>query len=332
MSELRNLVSLGLKFTEPDRAALSGAGFSVAEYLRPEDLEAGIKAAAAAGCVCISGPWMRHIGKDFASKLERCRLIVTSGPVDLLDMDEASFRGISVAVCSQFSAPAVAEHAFTILLALARRLPHRGERAAVPDLAGHEEMAALHRGMELRTKTLGLIGYGAVGQAIVPIARGFGMKVLVARPNLPPFFSRLAWDRRVTFTRFSEILPLCDVVIASLPGGIRTRRFFGENTFRSMRDNAIFVNVGRPSTVDEAELKAALERGDLAGAALDLVTPEGGAALRGLRNVFITPGLGWNTAEALERLSFECSRHVTDFFAGSPGKLVMDSRNLASRS
>ena len=124
----------------------------------------------------------------------------------------------------------------------------------------------------------------------------------------------------------------CDVVIASLPGGIRTRRFFGENTFRSMRDNAIFVNVGRPSTVDEAELKAALERGDLAGAALDLVTPEGGAALRGLRNVFITPGLGWNTAEALERLSFECSRHVTDFFAGSPGKLVMDSRNLASRS
>jgi phosphoglycerate dehydrogenase-like enzyme len=332
MSEPINLVSLGLRFADSDRQVLLSAGFKLSEYLQPGDLESGIKAAAAAEAVCLSNTWMRHLGRDFVSKLERCRLVVTGGSAELLDLDEASFRAISVANCPRYSAPAVAEHAFTILLALARRLQHRGERPAVQDMASHDEMIRNWRGFELRGKTLGLMGYGAVGQALIPIAKGFGMNVVVARRDLPRLFTRLFLDRKITFVKFSDMLPQSDVIISSLPGGIKTRGFFGVDTFLNMRKGAIFVNVGRPHTVDEAELKAALERGDLAGAALDSVTPEGGAALRQLKNVFITPGMGWNTVESAERLSEECALNVTAFFSGHPQNLVLDARTPAGRS
>jgi phosphoglycerate dehydrogenase-like enzyme len=327
-----NLVSLGLCFTDSDRKVLLSSGFKLAEYLQPGDLEGGIKAASAAEVVCLSNTWMRHLGRDFVSKLERCRLIVTGGSVEMLDIDEASFRAISVANCPRYSAPAVAEHAFTILLALARRLSHRGERPAGQDMASHDEMIRNWRGFELRGKTLGLMGYGAVGQALIPIAKGFGMRVVVARRDLPRLFTRLFQDKKVTFVRFSDMLPQSDIIISSLPGGIKTRGFFGADTFLNMRKGAIFVNVGRPHTVDEAELKAALERGDLSGAALDAVTPEGAALLRQMKNVFITPGMGWNTVESAERLSEECVRNVTSFFSGKPQNLVMDARTPAGRS
>jgi lactate dehydrogenase-like 2-hydroxyacid dehydrogenase len=320
------LVSLGVRFAEGDKLYLSSSGFELEQYDQPGDLERAVQAAAGAGAVCVANAWLRRLGRDFVNRLEGCRLLVAGGSADMLDLDEASLRGISVANCPGYSAPAIAEQAFALLLALARRLNRRGERPAEPGLEAQEEMVRLWKGTELGGKTLGVLGHGATGRQLAAIGMGFGMRVLVAKRDKPWLLTRLLRHRGVTFSNFRDMLPQADVVISSLPGGMGSRRFFGAEAFAAMKPNCLFVNVGGANLVDEVELLSALESGRLAGAGLDGVTPAGAQALRQLKNVVITPHMGWNTEESAARFSAECAANVTSFFAGRPANLLLDAR------
>jgi phosphoglycerate dehydrogenase-like enzyme len=323
-----NLVSLGVRFNEGDRVSLVSSGCELAQFDQPADLEKGIKAAAGADAVCVANVWLRHLGRDFVSRLDRCKLLVTGGSPDMLDMDEASLRGISVANCPGYYAQAVSEHAFALLLALARKLGRRAERPQEPGLAFHEEMVQLWKGVELGGKTLGIVGPGPVAARLAGIGLGFGMRVVVVKRNKPWWITRVLRHRGVEFSAFREMLPQADVIIAAMPGVMGGRGFFGAEAFSAMRRGCLFVNVGRPQVVDENELRSALERGLVGGAGLDGTSPAGAMALRQFRNVVITPHMGWNTEDSEARFSAECAGNVKAFFAGSPVNLVLDSRAL----
>jgi phosphoglycerate dehydrogenase-like enzyme len=324
------LVSLGVNFTDADKRTLLASGCDLRQYDSSRDLEAALQAAGEADAVCISKVWLRFPGPDFISRLGRCRLVVTGGAACPLDPEEAARRGISIAHCPGYSAPAIAEYAFALLLTLARKLGRRMERPSGSGLAAAEALVRLWKGAELHGKTLGIAGYGAIGRYLALIARGFDMKVLVVSRERPWWPARVLRYRHVHFVEFADMLRRSDVVVSVLPD-MGAREFFGAEAFAGMRRGCLFVNVGNPQVIDETELKMALEQGQLAGAGLDGVSPMGAQMLRPLANVLLSPRMGWNTAEAGARFSGECARSVIRFFSGRPVRLLTDASRMAQQ-
>lgn len=324
MNTTEKLVSLGICFSDKDKLELEKAGCALSQYDAAGDLEEALLAAKDAAAVCVSNVWMRHLPPDFLGRLEKCRLLVVgSTGTDTIDADDAALRGISIANCPRYSAPAVAEHAFALLLSLARRLNNRPERPSDPGLVSYTAAVTLRKGVELRGKTLGIAGYGHVGWHLARLASGFGMKVLVAKRNPPWLLSRLIRHRHAKFVKFGAMLTQSDAVVSVVPPGVRG--LFDAEAFGRMRPGCLFVNVGRAQALDEEALHSALENGIVGGAGLDAFSPAGAQALRPLRNVILSPHMAWNTAEAEGRLGRECVKNITSFFAGKPVNLVMDA-------
>jgi lactate dehydrogenase-like 2-hydroxyacid dehydrogenase len=263
MKSPEKLVSLGVRFPDAGRRTLRSAGCDLHQYAEVSEFEAALRAAEEAGAVCVSTVWLRHLPSDFISRLKRCRLLVIGGRgANSLDVNDAALRGISIAHCPRYPAPAIAEHAFALLLSLARRLNHRPERPAEPGLHSYEAAAELWKGVELRGKTLGIAGFGFgkdIGRCLARIAAGFGMKVLSVRRQQPWWLARLLFHRNVRFVKFNDMVSQSDAIVSLLPPGARGA--FSEEAFARMRPGCLFVNVGRAQAVDEDALLGALKNG-----------------------------------------------------------------------
>jgi phosphoglycerate dehydrogenase-like enzyme len=323
MANPLKLVSLGVLFSGENNKYLFSAGCGVHQYNTARDLEDGLRAAEDADAVCVSNVWIRYLPPDFINRLLRCRLLVIGGAgTDMLAMENARRRGIAIANCPLYSAPAVAEHAFALILSLARKLYLRPERSSGPELASYEASARLMKGMELRGKTLGIAGYGRIGRQLARIAGGFGMRVAGFKRKPPRMLTRALFHRQTHFVGFGCVLCQSDVIVSTLPGTPEARNLFNAEAFARMRRGCLFVNVGRAQGVDEAALQSALEQGIIAGAGLDVVSQLGARNLRPMKNVIISPHIGWNTTEAEERLGRECATTIVRFFSGRPVNLI----------
>lgn len=164
-------------------------------------------------------------------------------------------------------------------------------------------------------KTLGLVGYGRIGQAVARRARGFGMKILYFSPR------RAADDLELGATYFSDfhqMLPHCDAVSLHAPGGPVTAGMMNAHTFGLMRKGSVFVNASRGSLVDEEALIAALKSGHLHGAGLDVFhnEPEYDRRFAELPNVFLCPHMGSATVETRNAMGFRALDNIQAVLAG----------------
>jgi len=261
------------------------------------------------------GILIRSATKMTAELIERgtrLRAIGRAGVgVDNVDVPAATKRGIVVANAPESNVVTAAEHTMALLLALARNIPQAYESL----IAGKWDRSK-YSGVELYEKTLGIIGFGRIGQLVAQRARGFGMRVLA----FDPFVSAERYrDLGVEKADSPEsIYAQADFITIHLPKTPETEGFLGAEAFAAMRKGARVLNVARGGLIDEAALKDALDSGKLGGAALDVFPSEPMTEnpLFGYPNVIVTPHLGASTAEATDRAGYQSAEQVVAALTG----------------
>ncbi len=249
---------------------------------------------------------------ELIEKATRLKAIGRAGVgVDNVDVPAATKRGIVVANAPESNVVTAAEHTMALLLALARNVP----QAYASLIAGKWDRSK-YSGVELYEKTLGIVGFGRIGQLVAQRARGFGMRVLA----FDPFVSAERYrDLGVDKAESPEdIYAQADFITIHLPKTPETEGFLSADAFAQMRDGVRVLNVARGGLVDEAALKDALDSGKVGGAALDVFPsePMTESPLFGYPNVVVTPHLGASTAEATDRAGYQSAEQVVAALTG----------------
>jgi glycerate dehydrogenase len=239
---------------------------------------------------------------------------------NVIDLAAAGELGLVVTNVPGYATDAVAQHVFALLLETASRVGlhdacvHGGEWAACQDFAFFR--APL---FELSGKTLGIVGYGTIGQAVARIAKAFGMRVLASRTN--PF----APDGVAEPATFEEILSRADVVSLHCPLTDATRGLMDRAAFSRMKPGAILINTARGPIVVESDLAEALESGRLSAAAVDVLSLEPADPANPLLsapNCLITPHIAWAPRETRARLIAAAAANLAAYQSGRPVNVV----------
>jgi D-3-phosphoglycerate dehydrogenase / 2-oxoglutarate reductase len=249
---------------------------------------------------------------ELIDKATSLRVIGRAGVgVDNVDVPAATKRGIVVANAPQSNVVTAAEHTMALLLALARNIPQAHQSL----LEGKWDRSK-YSGVELYEKTLGIVGFGRIGQLVAQRARGFGMRVLAFDPFVSAERYRELGVEKAADS--DEIYAQADFITVHLPKTPETEGWLNAEAFAKMRDGARILNVARGGLVDEVALKEALDSGKLAGAALDVFPsePMTESPLFGLPNVVVTPHLGASTAEATDRAGYQSAEQVVAALTG----------------
>ncbi len=231
--------------------------------------------------------------------------------VDNVDVEAATKRGIVVANAPESNVVTAAEHTMALLLALARNVP----QAYTSLIAGRWERSKFS-GVELYEKTLGILGFGRIGQLVAQRARGFGMRVVAFDPFVSAERYRDLGVEKADSVE--DIYAQADFVTIHLPKTPETEGFLNAEAFAKMRDGVRVLNVARGGLIDEAALKDALDSGKVAGAALDVFPSEPMTEnpLFAYPNVVVTPHLGASTAEATDRAGYQSAEQVVAALTG----------------
>lgn len=227
--------------------------------------------------------------------------------VDNIDLPEASRRGIIVMNTPFGNSVTTAEHAISMMFAVARQIPE----ASASTHSGKWEKSRFI-GKELTGKTLGVIGCGNIGSIVCDRAQGLKMKVLAYDPYLS---QERAGKMGVEKLELDELLSRADFVSLHVPLTDKTRNIIGEGAIGKMRKGAYLINCARGGLVDEEALAAALRAGSLSGAALDVFErePATEGPLFNLPGVVLTPHLGASTVEAQENVALQVAEQMSDF-------------------
>lgn len=257
-----------------------------------------------------------HLPEGALKRLPRVRVVsfCGTGASAYIDIAAATRRGIAVTNTPDYAHATVAEHAFALLLAVARRVPlfdarlREGNWDPEPD------------GIDLAGSTLGLIGYGGIARHVARIASGFGMNVIAWTRSRSG-----GTDGAVRFLPFERVLAESDVVSLHLALNDDTRNLLDAAALARLKPGAILINTARGALVDEKALAAALREGRLGGAGVDVFSHEPmqpDYPLRGLANVVLTPHVAYKTPGAQRRLFTMVVENLEAFFAGNPRNVV----------
>jgi D-3-phosphoglycerate dehydrogenase len=272
------------------------------------------------------GILIRSATKMTAELIERAvnlRVIGRAGVgVDNVDVPAATRRGIVVANAPQSNVVTAAEHTLALLLALARNIPQ-----AHQSLHEGKWDRSKYSGVELYEKTLGILGFGRIGQLVAQRARGFGMRVLAFDPFVSAErYRELGVDKADSP---EDVYAQADFITIHLPKTPETEGFLDAEAFAKMRDGVRVLNVARGGLVDDAALQAALDSGKVAGAALDVFPSEPMTDHPlfgdGYNQVVVTPHLGASTAEATDRAGYQSAEQV---LAALTGGVVSTAVNI----
>ena len=239
--------------------------------------------------------------------------------IDNVDVEAATRRGIVVANAPESTVISAAEHTIGLLVALTRNIPQA--HAALKQ--GRWERKT-YGGVELADKTLGVLGFGRIGQQVARRASGLGMRIVAYDPFVAPErFRELGVDR---LESVDDVYAAADFITLHLPLTDETRRSVGAEAFAKMRDGVRIVNAARGELIDEDALVKALRAGKVGGAALDVFSaePYSGPLLE-LDNVVVTPHLAASTEEAQDRAGVIIAEQVA---AALEGGLVSNAVNI----
>jgi D-3-phosphoglycerate dehydrogenase / 2-oxoglutarate reductase len=246
--------------------------------------------------------------------------------VNNVDVPAATKRGIIVVNAPQSNVVTAAEHTFALLLSLARKIPQ-----AHASLTSHQWERSKFNGVEVYEKTLGIVGFGRIGQLVAQRARGFGMYVVAYDPFVSAERYRELGAEKAESP--AEVYAKADFITIHLPVTPETRGFLDADAFARMRDGVRVINCARGELVDDAALKDALDSGKVAGAALDVFPSEpitDYALFDGYDNVVVTPHLGASTTEAQDRAGTQTAEQM--IAALTPGGVVTTAVNVPAIS
>ena len=257
-------------------------------------------AAAAADALVVRN--RTQVRGDLLAALARCKVVGRLGVgLDNIDVAGCQARGMQVIPATGANALSVAEYVVTAALVLLR-----GAWASTAEVAaGGWPRATLSSGREAAGKTLGLIGFGSIGQLTARLARSLGLEVIAFDALMDRDHPAFA-DGAVACAGLAEVVQTADVVSLHVPLVDSTRGMFDAARIASMKRGAVLINTARGGIVDEPALAAALKRGHLGGAALDVFATEPLAAaphFDGCPNLLLTPHIAGVSAESNERVS-----------------------------
>jgi D-3-phosphoglycerate dehydrogenase / 2-oxoglutarate reductase len=239
--------------------------------------------------------------------------------VDNVDLDAATRAGITVVNAPTGNTIAATEHTLALLYGVARKIA-----AADASVRRGEWERTQFTGLELRGRTLGLVGLGKIGQAIAARARAMEMAVLASDPYVT---AEQAAHHGAELVPLADLLARSDVVSVHVPLSRATRGMIGTKELDRMKPGAILLNVARGGVVDEAAVAAALTKGTLAGAGIDVFEhePPVDSPLLDAPNTLLTPHLGASTAEAQVAVAEEIADQVIDVLAGRSARYAVNA-------
>ena len=240
---------------------------------------------------------------------------------NVVDTSYAAARNIVVTNIPAYSTASVVQHVFALLLTLTSHVSEhnaavlKGEWCSCPDFTFLKTPL-----VELAGKTIGILGAGAIGEAVARVATAFGMKVLM--------YSRTQKELKVPGVIWCDLemlLKLADVVTIHTPLTDQTHHLINQKTLQMMKPTAFLINTARGPIVCEEDLAQALNNGVIAGAAVDVVSvepPTKDNPLFGADHIIITPHIAWATNEAKARLLSICRENIMAFLQGKPQNRV----------
>jgi D-3-phosphoglycerate dehydrogenase / 2-oxoglutarate reductase len=291
-------------------------GSSGVELLqRHFDVDVGVNGDIAERIGDYDGLIVRSATKVTADLIERAPNLEVIGRagvgVDNVDVAAATKRGIIVANAPQSNVVTAAEHTVALLLALARNIPQ-----AHASLTSGKWERSKFSGVELMDKTLGVLGFGRIGQLVAQRAQGFQMRVVAFDPYVgAERFRELGVERLETS---DEVYAQADFLTIHLPNTPDTKGWLNAEAFAKCKDGVRVLNVARGGLLVTEDLKAALDSGKVGGAALDVFESEPITEhpLFGYPNVVVTPHLGASTAEATDRAGVQTAEQVIAALTG----------------
>ncbi|WP_180041823.1 MULTISPECIES: 2-hydroxyacid dehydrogenase [unclassified Acinetobacter] len=256
-----------------------------------------------------------HINAEYMQLNPQLKLILISATgTNNVDLVQAQQQGIVVCNCQAYGTAAVAQHTLMLMLNLATSFRQYDRAVQQGDWQKADQFCLLDFPIiELAGKTLGIVGYGELGQAVAHLAKAFGMKIMIgALPNRPMVAERVV---------FSEMLAQVDFLSLHCPLTDETRDLLNHESLAQMKASAFVINCARGGVVNESALAEALKSGKIAGAATDVLTvepPKQGNVLLdpSIPNLIITPHSAWGSVDARQRIVQQLVENVEAFKAG----------------
>ena len=248
-------------------------------------------------------------------------ICVAATGYNVVDCDAAAKRGIPVCNVPGYGTNAVAQFTFSLLLELCNRV-------GLHDSLVHEGQWSRRTGfcfwetpqMELAGKTMGIIGFGSIGQAVGRIAQAFGMEVLACNRSKSPEGEKIG-----RYVELEELLASSDIVSLHCPYTPQTHELINESTICKMKDGAILLNTARGGVINEQAVAHGLKTGKLRGAAVDVVSREPiteDNPLLSAPNCIITPHMAWAPLESRQRIIDSIVKSIRGFLNGTPVNAV----------
>ncbi|QCK17013.1 D-2-hydroxyacid dehydrogenase [Mangrovivirga cuniculi] len=237
--------------------------------------------------------------EDILRQLPKLKFIaVTATGVNNIDLDYCKEKNITVKNTPGYGTFCVAQHAIALLLAITNKVAghnlsvRRNEWAAQSDFS-----YTIGPVIELKDKTMGIYGYGNIGQQTAKIAESLGMNVI--------YHSRSKKETNHEFVGFDKLISQSDVISLHAPLSHQNKECFNKEVFHKMKESAILINTSRGGLINEKDLKKALDKNSISGAALDVLQnepPQENHPLLDLDNIIITPHMAWAAYESRKRI------------------------------
>ncbi len=257
------------------------------------------------------------------ARLPRLQFVaVLATGYNVVDVAAARRRGVPVANVPEYGTDSVAQHTIALLLELCHQIGSHHTAVRTGEWTRSADFCFWRASpIELAGLTMGIVGFGRIGRRVGELAHAFGMNVIAAggsRRDYPPY-QPFAW--KVISDLFAE----ADVVSLHCPQTSENTKFVNSELLRILKPSALLLNTARGGLVDEQALAEALNSGQLAGAAVDVVStepPDAANPLLSARNCVITPHIAWASLAARRRLMEQTFRNVEAFLSGTPINVV----------
>lgn len=240
---------------------------------------------------------------------------------NVVDLAAAKEQRITVTNIPSYSTNAVAQATFALLLEVTNQVGHHNRSVHQGDWQTSKDFSYWQTPlMELASKTIGLIGYGAIAQAVATIAHAFQLKVIYFNHRPKP--AQADWAKQVSLT---ELYQEADIISLHVPQFPETEKMIDRTALAQMKSSAILINTARGGLIDEGAVAEALHTGQIAALAADVVSKEPIAAdnpLLQAPNCYLTPHIAWAPVETRRRLMGIAVANLSGFKAGTPQNVV----------
>ena len=278
-------------------------------YDRTQDAEV-VERAKSAEILIVNKVRITGAHMDAIQQLKAICLLATG--YDNVDVGAATARNINVYNAVGYGTESVAQHTVAMILGFANRVKSHHDSVQMGDWSAQKDFSySLHTVRELKGKTLGIIGYGKIGQRVGALARAFGMEVIA--------LSRSGDKPGAKIVSKEELFRLSDFISLHAPLNDGTREIINQDSIDLMKSDAVIINTGRGALINEDDLISAISANKIGGAVLDVLSeepPEASNPLFHFENVWVTPHMAWRSLEARKALIEIVAKNIENQLSG----------------